>query len=74
MILDRNELRELTGRRQRTAQARVLEALGIRYARRPDGTLIVHEDEVRRALVGESPKRRREPDVEALLAYQNRSG
>lgn len=41
MLLTRNELRELTGRIQSDAQARELDALGIPYRRRRDGSLVV---------------------------------
>jgi hypothetical protein len=41
MILNRDDLVELTQRQKPSAQARVLEALGINYKRRPDGSLVV---------------------------------
>lgn len=41
MILSIQELIELTGKQRRRAQARVLDALGIPYRLRPDGSLVV---------------------------------
>ena len=35
------ELIELTGKQRAPAQARVLQALGVAYRRRPDGSLVV---------------------------------
>jgi len=40
-ILNREELIQLTGKRTRTAQARVLRHLGIDFRVRPDGKIIV---------------------------------
>jgi hypothetical protein len=41
MILTDAEIAELTRRERRPAQRRVLDALGIPYRIRPDGTLVV---------------------------------
>lgn len=41
LTLSTDELRGLTGKRRSDAQARVLDALGIQYAARPDGSLVV---------------------------------
>jgi hypothetical protein len=41
MILTDAEIAELTRRERRPAQRRVLDALGIPYRVRPDGTLVV---------------------------------
>lgn len=42
LLLTPDELVELTDRERPKAQARVLQALGIPYQPRPDGTLIVY--------------------------------
>lgn len=41
IVLDRDELIELTGRTAHNAQRRVLDALGIISRTRPDGSLVV---------------------------------
>lgn len=41
MFLTAEEIAELTRRKQRAAQRAVLNALGIQYKVRPDGTLVV---------------------------------
>lgn len=41
MFLTQNEIAELTGRTQRNAQARELDAIGIPYKRRRDNSLVV---------------------------------
>lgn len=41
MILARDDIIELTGKVRRSAQARVLDALGIPYRRRTDGSIVV---------------------------------
>lgn len=50
MILTSDELASLTARTRPAAQRRVLDALGVAYAVRPDGTLIVARDPVERML------------------------
>ncbi len=45
-------LKQLTDRIQKRAQVRQLQALGIRYGERADGTLVVLEEEVSRVLYG----------------------
>lgn len=51
--LSRDELRDLTGVRQHTAQQRALDRLRIRHARRKiDGSLIVSREAARMALLG----------------------
>jgi len=52
MVLTSEELVELTGRVQRSAQRRVLAALGITYGMRPDGSIAVLHDAVAAALGG----------------------
>ena len=49
-ILGEQDLFALTHKQRPTAQARSLNALGIDYKFRPDGTLLVLSDCVRRAL------------------------
>lgn len=46
MILSPQTLIELTGKVKRSAQARVLDGLGIPYRRRPDGTIVVFEADI----------------------------
>lgn len=46
MILTRAELSELTGKVRACAQARVLEAIGVPYVRRPDGTIVVFKEHI----------------------------
>lgn len=41
LTLSQSELEELTGKQRRSAQIRVLDALGIRFKVRPDGSLLV---------------------------------
>lgn len=68
MILTPDELITLTRRKQSVAQARVLQALGVRYAMRPDGTLVVSSAHVE-ATLGGAPRgavASREPAWDAL--------
>jgi hypothetical protein len=41
LCLTREEVAELTGRTQRSAQRRVLQYMGIDHKQRPDGSLVV---------------------------------
>jgi hypothetical protein len=41
LCLSADDLHDLTGKERPTAQARVLQAMGIPYRARPDGTLVV---------------------------------
>lgn len=41
MFLTAAEVRDLTGREHRDAQRKALDSMGIRYAERPDGSLVV---------------------------------
>lgn len=50
LILTRSELAELTGRRTRSLQRARLDALGIPYAMREDGALLVSRKAAERAL------------------------
>ena len=60
-------LREFTGYQQGARQARVLEALGIPYAKAADGSLIVLCMDVERpAAPGAIARREAEPNLEGL--------
>ncbi len=50
--LTASELQSATSKKQPSAQARVLRALGIPFKRRPDGKLLVGLDAVSAALAG----------------------
>lgn len=63
MILTNTELRELTGRRVKSAQVRVLRFMGIEHKIRPDGSVVVlraHVDQI----MGASDGARRQVEVE----------
>ena len=65
MFLDDDELIELTQRRRRDAQIRMLLAMGIEHRVRPDGSVAVHKAHVDRVFgVTEQPLRRAPRDVE----------
>ena len=49
-VLTEQELRQITQRQQRRAQGRVLREMGITYARRPDGSLVVAVDHFMRVM------------------------
>lgn len=70
MFLTTDELRTLTRRKQSVAQRRVLDALGVRYGMRPDGSLVVSVSAVERQLGGapSSAGAVREPKWEAMNA------
>ena len=63
MILSPEELRELTGRRRSDAQRRELDRMGIRYGVRTDGSVVVLETAVNRALGQADTIRAREPEL-----------
>lgn len=46
MILTQEQISELTGRRRRDAQAKVLRYMGIEFRQRPDGSLAVSQAHV----------------------------
>lgn len=50
MFLTKDEVIELTGKKQRSAQAAVLNALGITYKVRPDGSLVILRSHVEQKL------------------------
>ncbi len=66
MILSDDELRVLTGKKFRTAQAEVLRYMGIDFRMRPDGSLVV----LRSQLEATPPKRKPkiEPKWDAINA------
>ncbi|VFR32363.1 hypothetical protein BER2_1671 [plant metagenome] len=49
LTLTDDEIEEITNRRQRPAQSRVLKALGIRHQTRPDGSLLVYRSAMPKA-------------------------
>jgi hypothetical protein len=63
VILAPAEISELTGKVRLSAQVRVLDALGIPYRRRPDGTIVVFRESVSHAPAKErqTPPRLRLP-------------
>ena len=66
MILTDDELRTLTGKKFRTAQAEVLRYMGIEFRMRPDGSLVV----LRSHLEAQAPTRKKavEPNWDAINA------
>jgi len=65
MILTTAELLALTGKQRASAQRRSLDALGVRYGMRADGTLVVLQSAVE-AAIGENPIE----DLEPQHVYQ----
>jgi hypothetical protein len=72
MLLSPAEIRELTGRSRRDAQARALRGMGIEHKVRPDGTIAVSRAHVERVLGGEIGgsvrMRKTEPDFSRMKA------
>ncbi|MDX2027188.1 MAG: DUF4224 domain-containing protein [Alphaproteobacteria bacterium] len=71
MFLSSEELIELTGKQQRSAQMRALRYMGIEHKTRADGTLVVLKSHIEKLLDGVSPDvrvKRVEPNWEALNA------
>jgi len=64
MFLTISELRELTGKTQRNAQAVVLRSMGIQHKLRPDGTVAVLRSYIEQALGLSEPKVRNKKNVE----------
>lgn len=56
MFLTQKQIAELTGRRQRSVQARVLNSMGIQYKTRADGTLAVLESHIEKVMGGGAHK------------------
>ncbi len=68
MILDDDQLYQLTKRKRSSAQVRVLRGMGIQHTTRPDGSVVVSEAHVEHLLGGEvskGPKKQIEPNWEA---------
>lgn len=63
LILSPDELQEITGKRQPTAVARVLDAIGVPYRRRPNGTIVVFREE----LIPHAPAQNRPPPPKLRL-------
>lgn len=76
MFLTREEVTEMTGRQQYRAQAKVLNAMGITYKVRPDGTLLVLRAHVIEQLGGKPAARKSErtfePNWAALADFPTR--
>ena len=72
LLLDSDELQELTGRVQHASQAKVLRSMGIEHRARPDGTLAVLRAHVENVLGGAVTTTRKkaptEPNWSALNA------
>lgn len=62
MNLDAADLHRLTQRIKPSAQARVLDVLGIRYAPRPDGSLVVLQSAVNARLGATADDERKAPE------------
>lgn len=58
MILDADQLYELTRKKRSSAQAAVLSAMGIEHRIRPDGSVAVSEAHVEKVLGGEVFKKK----------------
>lgn len=61
MFLTSPELQQLTGKQRAGAQRRVLDALGVRYGMRADGSLVVLQSAVEAAL-GAAPTKTKAPE------------
>lgn len=64
MFLTPEELRELTDKRVRPAQVRVLRAMGIEHRVRPDGSVVVLRSHVEKLLGGDTKQSKKAPDIE----------
>lgn len=64
MFLDSDEVRELTQRVQRAAQARTLNSMGIEHRARPDGSLAVLRAHVEQQLGGTQATSRKKAAAE----------
>ncbi|GIZ54047.1 DUF4224 domain-containing protein [Noviherbaspirillum aridicola] len=70
-FLDRDEIAALTGKRRRSSQREVLNALGITHKVRPDGSILILWAHVTQVLGGEAAKGRApgiEPNWDAMNA------
>ena len=59
MFLTPDQLKSLTDRRTRPAQRRMLDALGVKYGMRADGSLVVLQSAVEAAIGAPTPKGRK---------------
>ena len=59
MFLTPDQLKSLTDRRTRPAQRRMLDALGVKYGMRADGSLVVLQSAVEAAIGAPAPKGRK---------------
>ena len=59
MFLTPDQLESLTDRRTRPAQRRMLDALGVKYGMRADGSLVVLQSAVEAAIGAPAPKGRK---------------
>lgn len=69
VFLNDDELQQLTQKKRHCTQRKVLNAMGIAYKPRPDGTLVVLRSHVERIFggkVSEPPKKEPEPNWAAL--------
>jgi len=75
MFLNRDELKELTGKVRRPSQVCVLQQMGINFKLRPDGYPIILKSHIEKKLDGsaESKNKRKEPDWNALNAENKAS-
>lgn len=68
-FLDDNEMAELTHRKQKRAQIKMLKSLGIEHKVRADGSIAVLWDHVRRVFGANEPSRKQkhvEPNWDAM--------
>lgn len=71
LFLSSDEVRELTSRVQNSAQARVLNAMGIEHRRRPDGSVAILRSHIEQLFGVTQPTQQRhqsEPNWGALNA------
>lgn len=71
MFLDAEELRELTGRKQRDAQIKALNGLGITHKERYDGSIVVLKEHVSKLFGGNVAalaKKKTEPNWDMVNA------
>jgi hypothetical protein len=62
LTLTADELRDLTGKQRPSAQARALNAMGIEFKRRADGTVAVDRGHYERVMEGGTPKPRKKAE------------
>ena len=68
MFVAAEELREFTGRKRPSAQARFLSERGLKFTRRPDGLIALRQEELDSYTLSRTkvPKRHWEPDFSPL--------